>query len=337
MMKDSIVHFFVLSGEHEQMAEVEVEELLILYNNRPKKISKKNRILIIETKDDIESAMIERLSLTKYVGKIVEIEDVDKYEKIIEKSKEIELQCETFAVRCHKIKNEKELPIDKINREIGTILGKKKLVDLDNPETEIIVLISDRIYLGISTTKTGYSKCLKHHVNHRPEFYPISLNPRMARAMINMAGVRDDEVLLDPFCGTGGILIEGADMDLKIIGQDIDSKMVEASVKNLEYFGFKGPIIEGDISTIKDLKKVDVVVTDPPYGQSSSLKGEMRNELMKRTMNSIKNKIENGKRVVIVVPEKDMISTDGFEMKYHFPWYSHKNLTRNVLVLEKVT
>ena len=70
MMKDSIVHFFVLSGEHEQMAEVEVEELLILYNNRPKKISKKNRILIIETKDDIESAMIERLSLTKYVGKL---------------------------------------------------------------------------------------------------------------------------------------------------------------------------------------------------------------------------------------------------------------------------
>ena len=51
--------------------------------------------------------------------------------------------------------NEKEVPIDKINREIGTILGKKKLVDLDNPETEIIVLISDRIYLGISKTKTG--------------------------------------------------------------------------------------------------------------------------------------------------------------------------------------
>ena len=58
---------------------------------------------------------------------------------------------------------------------------------------------------------------------------------------------------------------------------------------------------------------------------------------MKRTMKSIKKKLEVGKRLVIVVPEKDMISEDGFEIKYQFPWYSHKNLTRNVLVLEKVT
>ena len=82
--------------------------------------------------------------------------------------------------------------------------------------------------------------------------------------------------MLDPFCGTGGILIEGADMDLNIIGQDIDSKMVEASLKNLKYFGFEGRILEGDISEIDKIEKIDVVVTDPPYGHSSSLKGEMR-------------------------------------------------------------
>ena len=59
---------------------------------------------------------------------------------------------------------------------------------------EVVVLISDKIYLGIVTTKTGHVKCLKHHVNYRPEFYPISLNPRMARAMINVAGIKNKTI-----------------------------------------------------------------------------------------------------------------------------------------------
>ncbi len=336
MMKDSVIHFFVLSGEHEQMAEAEVKELLTLYNMKPKKISKKNRILVIETDKMIKSEIIERLALTKYVGEVIEIiEDNKEYEKIIEKSKKIELKCDKFAVKCHRINNSNEVPIDRINREIGAIIGKGKTVDLNKPEIEVNVLISDKIYLGVSKTKTGYVQCLKHHVKYRPEFYPISLDPRMARAMINVAGIKNDEILLDPFCGTGGILIEGADMNLNIIGQDVDVKMVDASLKNLAHFGLEGNIIEGDISKIKNLKKIDAIVTDPPYGQSSSLKGESRNELMKRTMRNIKERLEIGKKLVIVVPEKDMISNDGFEMKYHFPWYSHKNLTRNVIVLER--
>ena len=86
MMKDSIVYFFVLSGEHEQMAEAEVKELLTLYNMEPKKISKKNRILVIKTNEKIKSEIIERLALTKYVGEVIGIiEDNEEYEKIIEK------------------------------------------------------------------------------------------------------------------------------------------------------------------------------------------------------------------------------------------------------------
>ena len=337
MIKDGVIYFFVLSGEHEEMAKTEVEELLTLYNMKPRKISNENRVLVIETNDKINHEIIERLALTKYVGEMVEkVEENGEYEKIIEAAKNIELDCEKFAVRCHKItKNKNEIPIDKINREIGAIIGVKKIVDLDSPEMEVIVLIGDGIYLGVSKTKTGYVKCLKHHVNYRPEFYPISLNPRMARAMINVAGIKDDDILLDPFCGTGGILIEGADMNLKIIGQDVDKKMVDASLKNLNYFGFEGTVLEGDISKIRELQKIGVVVTDPPYGQSSSLKGELIDELMNRTIRVVKEILDVGKRLVIVVPKKDMIPIDGFELKHHFPWYSHKNLTRNVIVLER--
>ena len=135
--------------------------------NLRNQINELSKILVIETNDKIAPEMIERLALTKYVGEMIEkVEDVREYEKIIEASKNIELECKKFAVRCHKItKSKNEIPVDKINKEIGAIIGAKRIVDLDSPETEVIVLISDGIYLGVSKTRTGYVKCLKHHVN----------------------------------------------------------------------------------------------------------------------------------------------------------------------------
>ncbi len=44
-------------------------------------------------------------------------------------------------------------------------------------------------------------------VTHRPFSLPISLHPKLARALVNLARVPMGGVLLDPFCGTGGILL----------------------------------------------------------------------------------------------------------------------------------
>ena len=50
--------------------------------------------------------------------------------------------------------------------------------------------------------------------------------PRMARALVNISLVNPGEWLFDPFCGTGGILIEASDVGAVAAGGDMDRVMV---------------------------------------------------------------------------------------------------------------
>jgi len=52
--------------------------------------------------------------------------------------------------------------------------------------------------------KSGFGKRKPHM---RPGFHPSSLNPKLARAFVNLTGIRKGTIV-DMFCGTGGILIE---------------------------------------------------------------------------------------------------------------------------------
>lgn len=66
------------------------------------------------------------------------------------------------------------------------------------------------------------------------------LQPKIAHMMINLAldqADAADQILLDPFCGTGTIMIEGAFMDIPhVMGSDIDVKGVLESNTNLKWW-----------------------------------------------------------------------------------------------------
>ncbi len=44
------------------------------------------------------------------------------------------------------------------------------------------------------------------------------MSPKLARCMVNLTGVKENDLVLDPFCGTGGILIEAGIMGARVIG-----------------------------------------------------------------------------------------------------------------------
>ena len=60
--------------------------------------------------------------------------------------------------------------------------------------------------VGQGPGKHGWLQC----ANKRPFFRPVSLEPRLARAAVNIAAGVDEGYVVDPMCGTGGILIESA-------------------------------------------------------------------------------------------------------------------------------
>ncbi|MBT4060116.1 MAG: hypothetical protein HOE69_07420 [Euryarchaeota archaeon] len=115
----------------------------------------------------------------------------------------------------------------------------------------------------------------------RPFFKPISLDPRLARAMVNLACPNGGNIL-DPFCGTGGILLEAASIGLHAFGSDADSRMVWGSRENLEWLATQTDSSEtiGSAETRRgsaivlsglwgDTAPFSGFAFDPPYGRNS--------------------------------------------------------------------
>ncbi|MCB9798626.1 methyltransferase domain-containing protein [Candidatus Nomurabacteria bacterium] len=76
-----------------------------------------------------------------------------------------------------------------------------------------------------------------HKDSDKPGFdrYSGMLPPKLARMMINLAGVATPATLLDPFCGSGVLLMEALDLGYHIIGSDISDRAVEDSRKNIQW------------------------------------------------------------------------------------------------------
>ncbi|MBU0540335.1 hypothetical protein KKD88_01595, partial [Patescibacteria group bacterium] len=83
------------------------------------------------------------------------------------------------------------------------------------------------------------------------------LPPKLARMMVNLAQVPSAGSLLDPFCGSGTVLMEAAlASDAFITGSDIDPRQTEASKTNIEW------LVEKNIIDAKAAKRIKILTAD---------------------------------------------------------------------------
>lgn len=107
------------------------------------------------------------------------------------------------------------------------------------------------------------------------------LPPKLARMMVNLGRINDGDTLLDPFCGSGTVLMEAglSTAATSIIGSDVSEKQINSSQKNMEWCMSQGILKESDgkrfryiTSDIKNLAKhinektIDVIVTEGHLG-----------------------------------------------------------------------
>jgi len=224
-------------------------------------------------------------------------------------------------------------------------------VDLKNAKTHIeIFFLEDKIYccLLLKKLKHGFDE-RKSHLRPRPS--PISLHPKLARAMVNLTWAGDGEIIFDPFCGSGGILIESGLMGFGTIGYDINKKMVWKSMVNLKHYKIKNYKL-GIKDFFKINKKYNYIVADLPYGLNTNIMENVRvtksnkKQLQKYLIqfySKIIKKLDKIliKRAVIIFPDyvnyKKIIKNSGINLKIinEFESYVHGNLTRKIVVMEK--
>ena len=326
-------YLFELGGENKELAKIEARELLKTEGYNPETGFEEGQIVIIKTSQKLALKTIRRLGMTKRVSRIIHSSEEKDIGKVIEQLPTLDLGKSSFAIRQirRNVISERKIAI-----KIGRKIPIENEIDLDNPDVKILFYTGLRTIISIleENSTTSYKSCLKHHVRYRPYFSPISIHPRIARSMVNLANCSPNDTVLDPFCGTGGILIEAADMGIKAKGMDLLEKMVVNSKGNLEHFGFEGEIKKGDVEESKS-QSFEAIVTDPPYGIASSTGGENISELLQRTMNIFSEAMEKGKRIVMAISNPELIQTTNFKKIYQFEWYIHKSLTRYIMVLEK--
>lgn len=104
------------------------------------------------------------------------------------------------------------------------------------------------------------------------------LPPKLARIMVNLSGLNPEKhAILDPFCGTGVILQEAMLDGFTVHGTDLSEKMVDYTIKNLDWFGHKahprgsvGAVRQGDATDHLWEMRVDAVVSEAYLGQPFS-------------------------------------------------------------------
>jgi tRNA (guanine10-N2)-dimethyltransferase len=101
------------------------------------------------------------------------------------------------------------------------------------------------------------------------------LPPKLAQIIINLANPPAGGAILDPFCGTGVILQEALLMGFKVIGTDIDTRMVDFSQSNIDWLEQQkadlppAEIFQADAITSKWPKTIDAVTSEVYLGPPS--------------------------------------------------------------------
>ena len=159
------------------------------------------------------------------------------------------------------------------------------------------------------------------------------MHPKLARSLVNLSKVVENDLVLDPFCGTGGILIEAGLMGLKTKGFDINHYMVEGCIQNLRHFNLRYDVEKGDALKIDDVKP-DSIVTDPPYGRSS-FTTEDTQYLFDKFIEKSYELLEFDCRLVLMGPDNIKVDRGKFNLVSEFDVKMHKSLTRKIWVMEK--
>jgi len=184
----------------------------------------------------------------------------------------------SFAVHVHResstIRYDRNKDIDELVKLMRSV-GYDE-VSLKNPDIILAKLYcEDRNYTGVELYPNK-RRFVDRRPSKRPIFSPFSLEPKLARLLINLSGVPRNGIVIDPFCGVGGVPIEAAYIDVNSICVELKYKWARGAIRNIEYF-LSGPqrcfyeIISGDsLDAFINVESM-YLATDPPYGRITSV------------------------------------------------------------------
>jgi tRNA (guanine10-N2)-dimethyltransferase len=313
---------FELSGEHPELPFAELECIGSVQQRRA-------QVAVAECRDPGEA---ERLAFThvvmEYLGECGPT--IDAVKALL---KECAIETEVpFRARAKKIHG-CSLTVSQLELErlAGSLIHGP--VSLKSPEEEYRLICSeDRVYFGRVLMRIDRGSFAYRNPLRRSFFHPGVMMPITARCLANLSLAQPGNLLYDPFCGTGGVLLEAELLGIRVIGSDMDPAMIAGCAQNLP----ETDLMRADAVSLplRD-GSVDAVVTDLPYGQSVCIRAESMNRLYEDSLAEIRRVLKPGRRGVVVT-HQDVTAIAGrhFAITQLHLQRVHKSLTRRIMVLE---
>ena len=318
-----------LSGEHPSMARAEALAVLEASGKSHRVVAAEERLLAVETDAD-PRWLARRTALANNVDELLAKGDLDE---VIDAAKGLDFGDRPFRVRVNSLKgchNKGE-----IEKRIGDLVAGR--VDLDAPLEEVRLIEGERHYLCRKLAAIDRRAFEARKVEERSFFHPISLHPRFARVLVNLSRVPDGGTLLDPFCGTGGVLLEAGLIGAKALGSDVREDMVEGCRSALEPWGVTANLRVGDVAqAVAAVGPVDAIATDPPYGRATTTKGEALPSLYARFFDAATRVLRPGGFLAVIVPDPSLVAAPPeLEFVESYALFVHKSLTRHFVVTRR--
>ena len=327
-------YMFELSGEHPELPIWEAEALLRCQTKV--KLIERDSLVAILSSDAKATDFQNRISLSHFLDEHLASTNFEDLEEELGKFDFSEYESASIRVKVTESRR-KEIDANALMKRLGAILAKKTKIRLDNPQLRLRVYVGSRAHIGKQIAEIDRSQYEKRKNRLLPFTSPVSIHPRIARALINLTAESSRCRILDPFCGTGTFLIEASMMGMDVFGSDLSKKMIAGSKRNLEHLKLSAKLDQRDVGDISISKEnFDCIVTDPPYGRSSTTNREPISDLYSRAMKSFSGALRNGGRVGMIVPDIALLDyRDYFRLAKRASIRVHRSLVRNFVIFEK--
>jgi len=341
--------FFLLSGENETLPVSELTAVLEAEGYSFEFVEKLDQVVRLKADENSVIAVKHRSAYTRICAlelftceaeenEIMKMADSTNFQNVLNEG-------ESFAVRVRRVRTYAE--------KIGTMALEGKLgehilqntaetkVNLKTPDRTFIgVLTGKKLVFGVKLAEIAPKPFVERRPRKKPFFHPSAMPSKLARCMVNLARAKVGELVLDPFCGTGSVMIEAAFIGCRVLGFDVQRRMTRGCRKNLKHFSVDPEGLVMADARVPPTTEVDYIVTDPPYGRSATTMKSTTRRIVEAVLFAAQGMLREGQRICIASPKTLDIARIGVELGYkhlesHFA-YVHRTLTREVAVFEKV-
>jgi 23S rRNA G2445 N2-methylase RlmL len=265
----------------------------ILEKNCKGKIIGPGRVLFTKNKD-LRSALI----VYDYINHFKFKNEKDIYKNI----SKIKLKFQgAFKVDCLR-QGEHSFNSQEIRQKVGEIIYNKGYeVDLNNPKNIFYVdIINDCCFFGKNPVNLGKR-------DYRVRVNKDSLNAVLAYSLLKLADFKKNQVLIDPFCSDGVILIEAGLLNGKKLyglSQDIKNANINSKVAGVKINLYKNDL--GWLSTLFKQNSVDLIITKPLF-PSKTKSVKFVDKIIKELFYQSKFILKKKGRMVLLTPKTELI------------------------------